>query len=55
MVTVGDDTPVVIEEDLLMNREVVNVLPEWSDSDSEPLISLKNSPVARRLDMTVSS
>ena len=38
-----------------MNREVVDVLPEWSDSDLEPLISLDNSPVIGPMDITGSS
>ena len=40
-----------IEETSLMNREVVDVLPEWSDSDLEPLISPDIGP----MDITGSS
>ena len=41
-----------MKKDSLMDKPPVDELPEWSDSELMPLISLKDSPVADMMDMT---
>ena len=41
-----------MKKDSLMDEPPVDELPEWSDSELVPLISLKDSPVVDMMDMT---
>ena len=41
-----------MKNDSLMDEPPVDELPEWSDSELVPLISLKGSPVVDMMDMT---
>ena len=40
-----------IEEDSLINKQLVDELQEWSDSELEPLIDLKDTSVVEMVDM----
>ena len=46
----GIETSVDIEEDSI-NKQLEDVLPEWSDSDLEPLIALKDTSVVEMVNM----
>ena len=41
-----------MKNDSLVDEPAVDELPEWSDSELVPLISLKGSPVVDMMDMT---
>ena len=41
-----------MKNDSLMDEAPVDELPEWSDSELVPLISLEGSPVVEMMDMT---
>ena len=46
------ETSVDMENDSLMNKQLVDELPEWSDSELMPLIYLKDTSVVDMMDMT---
>ena len=46
------ETSVDIEDDSLINKQSVDELPEWSDSELVPLMSLKDTSVVDMIDMT---
>ena len=47
-----EETTVDLANDALMNKEPIDELPEWSDSELMPLIFLKNNSVDDMMDMT---
>ena len=46
------EASVDIEDDSLINKQPVDELPEWSDSELVPLMSLKDTSVVDMIDMT---